>query len=325
MNLSTMKSKLASRGIRLTKSLGQNFLHDGNVLRRIVERAGLAPGDQVLEIGPGLGPLTRILLEHGTRVLAVEADKRLTAFLEKDFADAPGLTLRHADALEWLRREPGDWRGWKMVSNLPYSAGSPILVELALNPAPPDLITATLQREVVERLASPHGVKSYGLISILVQNRYDVTDRFPIPAACFFPAPKVESECVTLRRRPSPRVSDDRLDIFVTLVKLAFSQRRKVMWKLLKQRWSAEALERARATLELDRMARAETLSPDAFAALARLLAASKGAAAARPGSGVDRTPRPADNAPSNPLSQSPSTSCPAPRAPHDRPGSGKN
>src|SRR6266849_3435138 len=150
MKLSEMKALLASGQIRLTKSLGQNFLHDTNQLRRIVDAAALKKTDKVLEIGPGLGPLTELLVEQAGEVLAIEKDARLAQALNERFkvgqasrlppagqefeegrGGTPVLRLLQADALEFLRREPRDWGEWKVVSNLPFSVASPILVELA--------------------------------------------------------------------------------------------------------------------------------------------------------------------------------------------------
>src|SRR5206468_3383189 len=116
MKLSEMKQVLAAGNIRLTKSLGQNFLHDGNQLRRIVAAAELVSSDRVLEIGPGLGPLTELLLARAAEVLAIEKDRRLIGVLQQRFARARHLTLRHDDALEFLPRESRDWSDWKVVS-----------------------------------------------------------------------------------------------------------------------------------------------------------------------------------------------------------------
>src|SRR5437773_7611087 len=128
MNLSEMRAVLAARDIRLTKSLGQNFLHDANQLRRIVEAAELTPVDKVLEIGPGLGPLTELLIESAGEVLAIEKDSRLVAVLKRQF-DNPILHLVNQDALDFIKHEQRDWSDWKLVANLPYSVASPLLVE----------------------------------------------------------------------------------------------------------------------------------------------------------------------------------------------------
>src|SRR5271169_2897931 len=131
MKLSEMREILVSRDIQLTKSLGQNFLHDANQLQKIIEAGEISKVDKVLEIGPGLGPLTELLLEKADEVLAIEMDRRLVEVLRERFGSAKNLNLLHDDALEFLRREPRDWSDWKLVANLPYSVASPILVELA--------------------------------------------------------------------------------------------------------------------------------------------------------------------------------------------------
>src|SRR3989442_388644 len=131
MKLSEMKLVLERRDIELTKSLGQNFLHDANQLRRIIDAAELRVDEKVLEIGPGLGPLTELLLANAAEVLAIEKDARLVEVLRKRFLkqlseQSRPLRLVHADALAYLREEDRDWHDWKLVSNLPYSVASPI-------------------------------------------------------------------------------------------------------------------------------------------------------------------------------------------------------
>ncbi len=288
MTLSEMRRLLAGHGVRLTRSLGQNFLHDANQLRRIVALAGLAPGDRVLEIGPGLGPLTERLLAAGAGVLGIEKDARLAALLAGRFdvpvetlgpagalpeAPAPGrLRLVRADALEVLTAARRDWTGWKLVANLPYSVASPILVELAASPAGPDRLVVTLQREVAQRLRAAPGCDDYGVLTLLVQLRYAPREGFRIPATCFFPAPDVESACVALERRDPAPLSAGAGAVFARVVKRAFSQRRKRAIKLLRQDWPADVLESVWAELGLAADARAETLSWDAYLELARRL-----------------------------------------------------
>src|SRR5664280_2899855 len=211
-----MRELLATRGIQLTKSLGQNFLHDGNQLRRIVKAAELTQTDKVLEIGPGLGPLTELLLENAGEVLAIEKDARLVEFLRERFPSVsegrvpraprsasvkdqglaelvpPKFTLLHDDALELLKREPHDWHDWKLVANLPYSVASPILVELAQTPQRPERMVATLQLEVAQRLMAGAGDDDYGVLTLLVKLDYEPREWFKIPAGCFFPAPDVD-------------------------------------------------------------------------------------------------------------------------------------
>ena len=285
-----MRDLLAARGIQLTKSLGQNFLHDTNQLRRIVKAAELSQADKVLEIGPGLGPLTELLLEKAGEVLAIEKDARLVEFLQERFGSefrlqpagrasteppkvrTPDLKLLHADALELLKREPRDWRAWKLVANLPYSVASPILVELARGESAPKKIVATLQLEVTKRLMAKPGDKDYGVLTLLVQLDFEPRDWFKIPASCFFPEPDVDSACVVLDRRAVPLLPENQRGTFVRIVKCAFSQRRKMMLKLLREAWPEEKLEAVFAELRLPPQERAEKLSLEQFAALTKSL-----------------------------------------------------
>jgi len=330
MKLSEMREILTAHGIQLTKSLGQNFLHDANQLRRIVEAAELSKEDKVLEIGPGLGPLTELLLENAGEVLAIEMDARLVDFLCKRFglttqadelpaltpeerenimdtpvnprlpdssrrgagklpllgervgvrADEPStdktspqnLFLLHDDALAFLKREPRDWSDWKLVANLPYSVASPILVELSCGNRAPKRIVATLQLEVAQRLMAKADDDDYGVLTLLVQLDYEPRDSFKIPPECFFPSPDVDSACVILERRAQPLLSENLRPAFVKIVKRGFSQRRKMMLKLLKMDWPKEKLEAAFAELKISPQERAEKLSLEQFVALTKIL-----------------------------------------------------
>jgi 16S rRNA (adenine1518-N6/adenine1519-N6)-dimethyltransferase len=291
MTITEMRRLLDERGLQLTRSLGQNFLHDGNQLRRIVAAAELTPADRVLEIGPGLGPLTELLVASSCPVTAIEMDRRLVELLEHrlqvrsvdtlapDSAapgsglPAPGLTLLHADALVWLKRNPRDWAGWKLVANLPYSVGSPILVELAEADQPPDRLVVTLQLEVVKRLLAAPATEDYGLLTLLIQLRYEPVGWFKLPANCFFPQPNVDSACLTLVRRPAPLLNLEEAKRFTRLVKIAFGQRRKMMFKLLTAAWPEAQLEAAFIASGIARTARAEQIGLEQFVALTRALA----------------------------------------------------
>jgi 16S rRNA (adenine1518-N6/adenine1519-N6)-dimethyltransferase len=289
MKLSEMRELLATRGIQLTKSLGQNFLHDGNQLRRIIEAAELSKADKILEIGPGLGPLTELLLENAGEVLAIEKDARLVECLRERIKTlAPPLShpmgeggrrpgegkfdLLHDDALAFLKREQRDWSGWKLVANLPYSVASPILVELAQGTRAPKKMVATLQLEVAQRLVAKPGDKNYGVLTLLVQLDYEPRDCFKIPAGCFFPAPDVDSACVVLDRRATPLLPEHQRQGFVKIMKRAFSQRRKMMLKLLREDWPLEKLEPAFVELKISPQERAEKLSLEQFVHLTQEL-----------------------------------------------------
>ena len=184
----------------------------------------------------------------------------------------PQFELLHADALEFLKREPRDWRDWKLVANLPYSVASPILVELAQSPQRPERMVATLQLEVARRLMAKAGDDDYGVLTLLVQLDYEPREWFKIPAGCFFPAPDVDSACVVLIRRAQPLLPENQHAAFVKIVKRAFSQRRKMMLKLLREDWPAEKLAGAFAALKIPPQERAEKLSLEQFAELTNQL-----------------------------------------------------
>ncbi|RME95061.1 MAG: ribosomal RNA small subunit methyltransferase A [Verrucomicrobia bacterium] len=278
MKLSAMRALLREEGIRLTRSLGQNFLHDANQLRRIVALADLAPGERILEVGPGLGPLTEQLLAAGARVLAVEADRRLVRLLRQRWPDEPRLELLEADALAWLRQEPRDWRGWKLVANLPYSVASPLLVELALSTHPPAAMVVTVQKEVAARLAAGPGGRDYGVLSLLVQARYLPGRSFTIPRTCFHPPPKVESVCLRLDRRERTVVPEADLPAFRELVRTVFAQRRKQLATVLRARRPAAAVEAVFRELGLPPRIRPEAVDLETFARLASWWAKSEDA-----------------------------------------------
>lgn len=298
MTLTEMRSLLAKRGIQLTKSLGQNFLHDGNQLRRIVDAAQLTPTDKVLEVGPGLGPLTELLLDKADEVLAIELDGRLVEFLAQRFGaqaqstelltpalagqltlapaanDRGAFHLLHDDALSFLKREQRDWSDWKLVANLPYSVASPLLVELAAGVCAPKMIVATLQLEVAKRLMAKADDDEYGLLTLLVQIDFTPREWFKIPPECFFPSPDVDSACVCLVRRATPLLPETLRPTFKKIVKRGFSQRRKMMLKLLKQDWAVDKLAAAFSELNISPLERAEKLSLEKFVELTKLLAA---------------------------------------------------
>jgi len=273
MKLSDIKQVLTERDLRLTKSLGQNFLHDQNQIRRIVAAAELKPSDKVLEIGPGLGPLTEMLVAQGNEVLAIEKDQRLYDYLREKFNAAPNLKLLHEDALRHVEAHE-DWTGWKLVANLPYSVASPILVELAQSANPPERMVATLQLEVAQRIEAASGTKQYGVLGLLLLLRYEACGSFKIPASCFFPPPDVDSACITLTRRAKAVLTPELEPVYKKIVKVGFSQRRKMLMKLLKQYWPADRLSAAFEKLALSPLIRAEDLTLEQFARLAELLEA---------------------------------------------------
>jgi 16S rRNA (adenine1518-N6/adenine1519-N6)-dimethyltransferase len=167
---------------------------------------------------------------------------------------------------------PLDWHDWKLVANLPYSVASTILVELAQSPKRPERMVATLQLEVAHRLMAKAGDEDYGVLTLLLQLDYELREWFKIPAACFFPAPDVDSACVVLARRSTSLLLENQHADFVKIVKRAFSQRRKIMLKLLREDWPTEKLEAAFTELKIPPQERAENISQQIFVCLTQLL-----------------------------------------------------
>jgi 16S rRNA (adenine1518-N6/adenine1519-N6)-dimethyltransferase len=271
-----VRALLTRLGLRPTKTLGQNFVHDQNTVRRIVRTAALQPGEVVLEIGPGLGSLTLGLLSAGQRVTAVEIDQVLAAELPATVArhqpDAAGrLRVLTADALTLDPGAVGDPPPSALVANLPYNVSVPILLHvLEVFPA---LRTGLVmvQTEVAERLAAPPGGRVYGIPSVKLAWYAEVTLAGSVGRNVFWPVPNVDSTLLRLQRRPAPELPDGltRADVF-RVVDAAFAQRRKTLRAALAG-WagSAPAAEVALRQAGIDPSARGETLGLAEFVALA--------------------------------------------------------
>lgn len=259
------------KNIPAKKSLGQNFLKDPYYLRKIAEAAQVTSEDRVLEIGPGLGHMTAILLERAQNVLAIEIDDRLIPHLQTEFSAAKNFELLHADALAY---DYGSLDGkWKVVANLPYYISTPIIQKLISHREKFISLTLMLQKEVAERIAAPPGGKEYGFLSVLVQLYAEVRIEFIVPAGAFTPKPEVDSAIVTLKIRNELAVPLADEAFFVRLVKAAFSQRRKTLRNALKQLGFAQetmALVMEKTGVDLGR--RAETLSVEEYGRLAEFL-----------------------------------------------------
>ena len=268
-----IRSLAARLSLRPTKSLGQNFLHDANTIRRLVRTADLVEGEQVLEIGPGLGSLTLGLLEAGHPVTAVEIDPVLAGALGETVAarlPGAGLQVVRADALAMTAADVASSSPpTALVANLPYNVAVPVLLR-ALEVLP-TLRTALVmvQSEVADRLAAPPGSRVYGVPSVKAA-WYARTERAgAVPRAVFWPVPNVDSGLVRLTRRDPPPTSASRREVFA-VVDAAFAQRRKTLRAALAG-WagSAPAAEQALRAAGIDPRARGETLDVAAFARLA--------------------------------------------------------
>ena len=240
MKLSEIRSILHEEDIQLTKSLGQNFLHDQHQLQKIVDLAQIEPNDKILEIGPGLGPLTEPLLKAAGHVTAIEKDRRLINVLKKKFENFNNFQLQHADSLQLIRRSELNWSNYKLVANLPYSIASPLMIDLAWGEHRPSAMIVTLQLEVARRLMSEPGTKQYGVLSLLIRLHYLTGQSFEIPRGCFFPEPNVDSCCIQLIRRDRQLLTIEETVVFKRIIKRGFSERRKKLMKLLKHDWPKE-------------------------------------------------------------------------------------
>ena len=257
--------------IRAKKSLGQNFLSDPNYLKKIVDAAQVGPEDQVLEIGPGLGHLTRVLASRARKVLALELDERLIPLLRKEFSMILNVEIVQADAIDYPYEALQD--RWKVVANLPYYISTPIIQKLVACRDKFTTLTLMLQQEVAERVASLPGGKEYGYLSVLVQLYAEPRIEFMVPPSAFSPKPEVNSAVITLtiRDRPAVAVSDE--IFFVRVVKAAFSQRRKTLRNALKQlNVPAEKMAMVLIKTGIDLSRRAETLTVKEFGLLADYL-----------------------------------------------------
>jgi 16S rRNA (adenine1518-N6/adenine1519-N6)-dimethyltransferase len=229
------KYKIPVRG-----HLGQHLLIDPNVARKIVQLLDLKPGDVVLEVGPGLGALTWLLLEHPIRVLVVEKDKRFVEILRQEWqilceqnSVKSELRLEHADFLEWnLEKEIQAYPTIKVVSNLPYYITAPILFRLIENRTRISQAVLMMQKEVAARLSAKPGSEDYGRLTLGVQYAADLKASFDVPPACFTPQPEVGSSVIQLCFK-QPLFASAAEERFFDLVKLAFSQRRKTLVSLL--------------------------------------------------------------------------------------------
>lgn len=275
INPGELRSLLGAHGLRPSRALGQHFLADPNTARRIVTLAGVGPGDHVLEIGPGVGSLTVALAGVGARVTALELDRHLLPVLDDALGRAgvaSAVQVVHGDALAVDLDALLGGRPHVMVSNLPYNVAVPIVMRVLVEAHDVQRMLVMVQREVGDRLAAGPGTKDYGSVSVRV-GYYAAARRVGlVPPTVFLPPPKVDSALVELVRHPRPPVDVPSVDAMFSLVRAGFSQRRKMLRRVLR----SELGDRTDATLVaagIDPAARAETLDLATWAALARAAA----------------------------------------------------
>ncbi len=249
MNKTQLLEHLESIGMRPGRGLGQNFLIDGNLLEAIVRAAAPQPGEQILEVGPGFGALTRLLLATGAKVTAIEYDHRLADHLRKTI-DNENFTLVEADAckVDFTTLFP-DGTPFRAIANLPYSISSIFIARMLELPELPRQMIFMLQKEMAERLAAPIGTKAYGALSVRTQMMYDTRIIRNVPPEVFFPPPEVDSavEAFDLRPGELPDLRFRRRAAGV--IKTAFAQRRKQLGKVLGACYGKEKVLQVFATL----------------------------------------------------------------------------
>jgi 16S rRNA (adenine1518-N6/adenine1519-N6)-dimethyltransferase len=280
----SLLAQLSALGIHPRKGLGQNFLVDPVHRGRIVAAAQLGPEDAVLEIGPGPGVLTELLLQQAGRVVAVELDDRLIPFLCARFAAYPNLSIVHGDILKLdvtglmsdpaIAGQPTAPPSYKVVANLPYYITGAVIPHILEAGQPPVLTVVTVQREVAERMIARPPDMSLLALGVQFYCNAQIVDR--IPAGAFYPAPKVDSAVVRMRRRAEPAVSGVTGEQFFRVARAGFGQRRKQLRNSLAAGLGvpppqAEAWLRAAG---VDPQRRAETLTIDEWGALAKAVQA---------------------------------------------------
>ena len=242
--------------------LGQHFLADANITRKIVELAAVGPGVKVIEVGAGTGTLTRALAESGAHVVAYEVDRGLRPVLEEVIGDLD-VDLRFVDVMDLDLIDELEGSGWVMVANLPYNVGTPLVLDCLRAVPSIDRFVVMVQREVAERLAAEPGSPAYGLPSVIAGIYSEAVVEFKVPAQVFFPPPRVESAVVTLQRVPVPAGAERAVE----LAQAGFGQRRKMLRRSL-----SNVLADPAAVLDeagFPDTARAEELSPDDYLKLA--------------------------------------------------------
>src|SRR2546421_1206291 len=221
MKLSEMAATLREIGVSPVKSLGQNFLHDRNLAQWIVDQADIVPEDFVVEIGPGLGALTELVLAKEARVLAIEKDKRLAEYLGNKFGGS-ALEIAHDDALEFdtsmLYAQPKV----KLLGNLPYYISSQLLIKFLEYPSPIYLWLFMLQKELAKRLSAAPATRDYGALTLLVQLHHRVEYLRTVPASVFLPKPDVDSALVRIAPREPEELRPSDYTVFENLVRHGF-------------------------------------------------------------------------------------------------------
>ncbi|MDA1188395.1 MAG: 16S rRNA (adenine(1518)-N(6)/adenine(1519)-N(6))-dimethyltransferase RsmA [Chloroflexi bacterium] len=268
-HITSSRTSSGHRFGRAKKSLGQHFLTDRGILKRIIEASDLSQSDTVLEIGPGRGLLTHELAAHAGRVIALELDEPLIATLKEDFKDAPHVDIIHADARTVdTTKLLCAGTSFKIVANLPYYAASPIIRRFLNLPHKPSLMVVMVQHEVAREMAAQPG--DMGFLSVLVQLHASVKIVCKVPPRAFKPKPKVDSAVLRLDVLPKPSIDLDSEENFIELVRAGFSAPRKQVHNCLQRGLdlSSEVVGDILTEANVEPKRRAETLSMDEWGAV---------------------------------------------------------
>lgn len=286
MNLhasSTIKEIRQKYNLQLSKSLGQNFITDGNVIDSIIEGAGIGPDDLVIEIGPGIGVLTAAAAESAAKVVAIEIDSRLIPILEETLAEYDNIEVINRDILKTDLNEiveeqvrAGAFTGAvRIIGNLPYYITTPIIMQIFESGVKADSVTVMMQKEVAERIEAGPGSKTYGAISACVQYYCDVEMITKVPKEVFVPRPKVDSAVLNfkIRKEKPAQLKDEK--VFFACIKAGFGKRRKTLLNSLSGVCGLDKSSVGEILGEagIDPSRRAETLGIEEFAAIANLVA----------------------------------------------------
>ncbi|WP_321388650.1 16S rRNA (adenine(1518)-N(6)/adenine(1519)-N(6))-dimethyltransferase RsmA [uncultured Enterococcus sp.] len=283
---SRTKEILKKHGFSFKKSLGQNFLTEPNILRKIVETAEINQETNVIEVGPGIGALTEHLAKNAAQVLAFEIDGRLVPVLEDTLSPYDNVTVVNQDVLKANLTEETKQiftkeLPIKVVANLPYYITTPIMMHFLESDLDVAEMIVMMQKEVADRISAVPGTKAYGSLSIAVQYYMEAAVAFIVPKTVFVPQPNVDSAIITLKRREQPAVEVSNEKEFFKLTKASFQLRRKTLWNNLthfygKDEATVAWLKTSLAEAEIDPSRRGETLSLEEFARLSNTLEKNK-------------------------------------------------
>ncbi|ABO65422.1 MULTISPECIES: 16S rRNA (adenine(1518)-N(6)/adenine(1519)-N(6))-dimethyltransferase RsmA [Geobacillus] len=276
------KEILARYGFSFKKSLGQNFLIDTNILRKIVDAAGISGDTGAIEIGPGIGALTEQLARRAKKVVAFEIDSRLLPILADTLSAYDNVRIIHQDVLKAdlhavIAEEFAEVSDRMVVANLPYYVTTPIIMKLLTERLPIRGMVVMMQKEVADRLAAKPGTKDYGSLTIAVQYYTEAEVVMTVPRTVFMPQPNVDSAVIRLTKRSHPPVAVEDEEVFFQVVRASFAQRRKTLLNNLLNnlpdgKEKKEQIERALDAVGIDPRRRGETLDMAEFASLSNAL-----------------------------------------------------